>query len=144
MATESLLDLTTLIEQPTIKVDGCQYEILHPDQLGVLDFQRLSTMAGRLSGLMKAPDPSDADAGELTKIIEDLTDRIMVGVPADVRAKLNESQRIAVAEVFMMLPRVQTTAARKRAAAKTKASRSAGSKPRSGAKGSSAATRSDG
>ncbi len=142
MATESLLDLKTLIEQPTIKVDGSQYEILHPDQLGILDFQRLSTMAVRLNTLGKKSDTSDDEAAELVTIIEDLTDRIMVGVPADVRAKLTEAQRLAVAEVFMTIPRAQTRTTRKKRRAQ--ASRSGGSRSRSGAKGSTAATRSDG
>ncbi len=141
---DSLLDLKTLIEQPTIKIDGVQYEILHPDQLGVLDFQRLSTMAGGVSALMKkSPDEiTDGDAAELTGIINDLTDRIMVGVPDDMRAKLTESQRLAVAEVFMTLPRAQSRKARKTRS--QKASRSGGSRPRSDASGSTAEVRPDG
>ncbi len=140
---DPLLDLTTLIEQPTIKIDGVQYEILHPDQLGVLDFQRLSTMAGSVSALMKrsGDEIDDKAAAELTTIIEDLTDRIMVGVPAENRAKLTESQRLAVAEVFMTLPRAQTRRTRRK---NSKASRSAGSKPRSDASGSTAEARTDG
>lgn len=125
---DHLLDLTTLIEQPTIKINGVTHEILHPDQLGVLDFQRLSTMAGRVSALMKSTEPSDSDAAELTKVIEDLTDRIMVGVPADVRTKLTEAQRLAVAEVFMMLPRVQSRKAQRRAKAGKAKNHSVGSK----------------
>ncbi len=141
---DHLLDLMTLIEQPTIKINGVTHEILHPDQLGVLDFQRLSTMAGRVSVLMKTPEPSDADAEELTAIIKNLTDRIMVGVPADVRAKLTEAQRLAVAEVFMTLPRVQSRKARRRQAMKEQKPSSAGSKPQSGASDSSAEARPDG
>ena len=138
---DHLLDLTTLIEQPTIRINKTVYEILHPDQLGVLDFQRLSTMAGRVSALMKSSDATDDETAELTKIIEDLTDRIMVGVPADVRANLTESQRLAVAEVFMMLPRVHTLTTRRKPKA---AKRSAGSRPRSDAKHSTAETPSAG
>ncbi len=142
---DNLLDLTTLIEQPTIKIDGVTHEIMHPDQLGILDFQRLSAMAVRLALLTGKPDIDDGEAAELVKIIEDLSDRIMVGVPADVRAKLTEVQRIAVAEVFMKIPGVRNRTTRKeRRATKTKASRSAGSKPRSDASGSTAEARSDG
>ena len=135
-----LLDLTTLIEQPTIKINKVTYEILHPDQLGVLDFQRLSTMAGTVSALMKKLKPNAADAVELTKCIRDLTDRIMFGVPEDVRAKLTESQRLAVAEVFMKVPRVQNRKTR----GKAKANRSDGSRPPSDAKLSSVETHTDG
>ena len=136
-----LIELTTLIEQPTIKINGELYEILHPDQLGVIDFQRLASMGSKVSALLKKSEPDDADAAELNTIIVDLTDRIMVSIPADVRDKLTESQRIAVAEVFMTLPRVQTRATRKRTKAeKATPSRSDGSKPRSDASGSTAAT----
>ena len=134
-----LLDITTLIEQPTIKINGTTHEILHPDQLGVIDFHRLSIMAGRVSDLMKKSSYDDSDADALTAVIVDLTDRIMDGIPADVRAKLTESQRLAVAEVFMMLPRVKTKATRK-AASNPKASRSIGAKPRRGSSDSTAAT----
>ena len=133
---DHLLDLTTLIEQPTIRINKTVYEILHPDQLGVLDFQRLSTMAGRVSALMKSSDATDDETAELTKIIEDLTDRIMVGVPPDVRATLTESQRLAVAEVFMTLPRVKAETTRK---AGNNPSRSTGAKRRPGSSDSTAA-----
>lgn len=141
---DHLLNLTTLIEQPTIRINKVTHEILHPDQLGVLDFQRLSKMAGRVSELMKVGDPTDADADELTKIIEDLTDRIMVGVPPEVRAKLTEAQRLAVAEVFMTLPRVQSRQALRAMKSKKTANRSGGSRPRSGASGSTAEAPTDG
>ena len=132
-----LLDLTTLIEQPTIKINGTTHEIMHPDQLGVIDFQRLSIMAGRVSDLMKKSSHDDSDADALTSVITDLTDRIMVGVPAEVRAKLTESQRLAVAEVFMTLPRVKAKTTRKAA---SNPSRSTGAKRRPGSSDSTAAT----
>ena len=139
---ESLLDLTTLIEQPTIKINGELYEILHPDQLGVIDFQRLASMGSKVADLLKKSEPDDDDAAQLNTIIVDLTDRIMPRIPLDVRAQLTESQRLLVAEVFMTLPRVQT---RKRTQAKTKEPiRLDGSKQRSDASVSTAATQSGG
>jgi hypothetical protein len=152
---DPLLDLTTLIEQPTIKIDGVQYPILHPDQLGVLDFQRLSIMAGSVSALMKksGDEITDEDVAELTRIIEDLTDRIMVGVPAEKRTGLTESQRLEVAEVFMTLPRAQSRKTRKKKSMTPsqaqidemrKQTRSAGSRPRSDASDSTAEARPDG
>ncbi len=142
---DHLLDITTLIDQPTIKIDGEQYDILHPDQLGILDFQRLSAMAERLAALTSKTDVSECEAAELVKIITNLTDRIMNGVPGDVRAKLTEGQRIAVAEVFMRIPGVRNRMPRKeKGAAKPKASRSGGPRRRSGAKDSTAEARPDG
>jgi hypothetical protein len=101
-------------------------------------------MARGISALMKksADEISDDDAAEVTKIITGLTDRIMVGVPADQRASLTESQRLAVAEVFMTLPRAQSRKTRKKKS--QKASRSAGSRPQSDASGSMAEARPDG
>ncbi len=139
-----LIELTTLIEQPTIKIDGNLYPILHPEQLGVIDFQRLAFMGAKVAELLKKDEPDDADAAELNMIIGDLTDRIMVSVPAEVRNKLSETQRIAVAEVFMTLPRDQTRAKKKQTPIAKDPNRSAGSKLRSGASGSTAGARSDG
>ena len=142
-----LIELTTLIEQPTISINKKLYEILHPDQLGVIDFQRLVSMGSKVSALLKKSDPDAADAAELTEIINNLTDQIMSGVPTDVRSMLTEAQRIEVAEVFMMLPRAQTRRATKKAKAEkanAKAPRSAGSKQRSGARSSTAAIPSGG
>jgi hypothetical protein len=143
MATD-LLDLTTLIEQPTIRINKVSYEILHPDQLGVLDFQRLATMAGSISALTKKRKITDEDAVEVSAVIKDLTDRIMRDIPAEVRDGLTESQRLAVAEVFMMLPRATGRMRKRNIRVKPKANSSDGSKPPSDASDSTAATPSAG
>ncbi len=139
---DHLLDLTTLIEQPTIKINGVVYQILHPDQLGILEFQRLSAMAGRVSELMKKDEHDDEDDEVLAKIIDKLTNRIMNVVPADVRGSLTQTQKLAVAEVFMMLPKVRMPTPRKAGkTAKAKATnRSDGSRLQYDAKRSSAET----
>lgn len=142
---DNLLDLTTLIEQPTISIDGVQYEILHPDQLSIVDAHHLQSMALRIEKITKQPDIDDDGAADLSAMVIDLSDRIMIGVPPEIRAKLTEAQRLVVAEVFMTIPRAQSRATRRKAkAAKPKANRSVGSKPRSGASGSMAEALTDG
>jgi len=99
-----LLDLETLIKRPKIAIDGELYEILSPDELTVVDHHRFAAWGKRIDALMAKKDLTKAQEKELGKIVVDLGDRIMVGVPEALRAKLSDAQRMAVAEVFTRLP----------------------------------------
>ncbi len=134
---DTLLDLTTLTERPAIAIDGERYEILSPDELSIVDSHRFQQWGLRLDVLMKQPELSDDDADELTGLVRKLSDRIMVGVPDDVRANLTEGQRLQVAEVFTQLPRAKTETRKKTT---KKPNRSTGAKRRRGSNGSTAAT----
>ncbi len=131
---DTLLDLTTLTERPIIAIDGATYEILTPDELCVYDSHRFQQWGQRLDALMRLPELGDEEADELSGLVCKLSDRIMVGIPDDVRAKLTEGQRLMVAEVFTELPR------QKAAKPKRKPSRSIGARSRRGSSGSTAAT----
>ena len=102
--TPPILDLDTLIKRPVIAIDGKRYEILSPDELSVLDHHRLTTQGKRLDELLAGPDLEPEDERELSKLLADITDWIMVGVPAEVREKLSDAQRMEVGEVFTALP----------------------------------------
>lgn len=99
-----LLDLSTLIERPNIAIDGELYEIRSPDELSVLDHHRVASQGKRLDELFELSTLNSDEQKELTKLIADLTDFVMVGVPPDIRGKLTESQRMDVASVFTVLP----------------------------------------
>ena len=135
---DPLLDLQTLIERPVITIDGKRYEILSPDELSIVDHQRFSHWGQRIDKLMKLPDLDDDAATELSTLVCKLTDRIMDGVPDDVRSSLTESQRLLVAEVFTGLP------GRTRAARKKKPARRTGAKRARASNGSTAATQAPG
>ena len=93
---DPLLDLNTLIERPTIKIDGKSYEILSPEQLSILDSQRFERWGRQIEALAKDDDKSD----ELDALVAKVTDKIMVGVPEDVRGELSNGHRMRVLAVF--------------------------------------------
>ena len=93
---DPLLDLNTLIERPTIAIDGKRYEILSPDELSILDSQRFERW-GRQIEVLAATDDKPA---ELDKLIDKVTGAIMVGVPDDVRARLSKGHKVRVIAVF--------------------------------------------
>lgn len=99
-----LLDLKTLVERPTIAIDGELYEILSCDELSIVDCHRFAAWGNRIDALMAKKALTKSEKKELGKILGDLSDRIMVGVPEALCAKLTDSQRMAVAEVFTRLP----------------------------------------
>ena len=99
-----LLDLKTLLERPTIAIDGEHYEILSPDELTVVDSHRFAAWGNRIDKLMAKKTLTKAQEKELGQILGDLGDRIMVGVPEALRVKLSDAQRMEVAEVFTKLP----------------------------------------
>ncbi len=122
---EPLLDIQTLAERPVIKIDGQVYEILSLDELSVVDSVRFQGLGKRLAALIAEPDLDDAQAEELVAALHHLTDRIMVGVPKEVRDGLSDASRVAVAGVFMNLPRRDKPARKAKA---KKPSRSTGAK----------------
>ncbi|MFQ5775865.1 MAG: hypothetical protein ACE5GS_15185 [Kiloniellaceae bacterium] len=101
---EPLLDLSTAIERPTVLIDGASYEILCPDELSILDLQRLMADGRKIDAIVRKDELSDEDVATLSRLLATLSERILVGAPADVRARLSDQQRLRVAEVFTQLP----------------------------------------
>ena len=99
-----LLDLSTLVERPQIKIDGTLHEILSPDELTVIQTQRFAAWGRRIDELTAKDELDPAERGLLSQIVRNLSDEIMVGVPQEVRAKLSDAMRLQVAEVFTLLP----------------------------------------
>lgn len=145
-----VLDLQTLIERPRIAIDGAPYEILSPDEVSVLDHQRLAAWGRRYDALMAQASLSDAERDELARLVRDISDTIMVGVPEAVRARLSDAQRLQVVEVFTALPLQRRLAAlaagaHRQAQDRTASPRattrvSTGAKPSRGSSASTAAT----
>lgn len=98
---EPLLDLDSLIERPKITIDGQPYEIASPDELSVIDRQRLAWLGRKFDNLLKR-DGSDQST-ELTKTLTALADIVLAPIPAEIRAKLSDAKVMAVIEVFTML-----------------------------------------
>lgn len=101
---EPLLDIETLIERPKIRIDGELYEILSPDEISAVDAQRFGAEGRRIDALSGKDSLSDKERKDLTKMLRDISDRVMVGVPEEIREKLSDQHRLQVAEAFILLP----------------------------------------
>jgi len=99
-----VLDLATLVERPTIAIDGCRYEILSHDELTAVDLHLFEAAGRRIEALMGSEELPEADQEALRRLIVKTSERVMVGVPPEVAAKLSDTQRLAVLEVFTQLP----------------------------------------
>ena len=100
---DPLLDINTIIERPAILVDGVRYEILSPDEAGLVDYHRFVAWGKTIDRLIGATDLDDGQINELMDAVYKLTDRIMVGVPPEVRERMTDEHRVSVAEVFTRL-----------------------------------------
>lgn len=98
---EPLLDLSSLIERPKITIDDEPWEITAPEELSVIDTQRLASLGRKLDNLRM--QDGEAQAKQLTDTLEAIVALVMAPVPAKVRAKLSDAQKVAVIEVFTML-----------------------------------------
>lgn len=100
MAKAPLLDLTTLIERPAIRIDGATYHLKSVDELSVIESQRFSNWGTQLEEFGKDPD-ADPDAHE--DLVRKIAQAAVADVPAELFAKLATSQMMAIVEVFTSL-----------------------------------------
>src|SRR3546814_5050934 len=91
--------------------------------LSVVDFQRFAALGRTIDRLNAKDDLSAEEKKELSAAVKELTDRIMVGVPAAVRKQLSDVHRMAVAEVFSALPMHKNLTALVAAAGERKSTR---------------------
>lgn len=96
MAQEPLLDLVTLIERPTIAIDGKRYELRSPEELSIYDSQWLTVAGRRIEQIAK----DGGDEGELEPAIDAVVEKVVVDLPAEVFGRLSGIQRMAIVEVF--------------------------------------------
>lgn len=139
MATTPILNLSTLVERPVIEIDGKKYQMLSPEELSVVDTHRFALWGQHIQEFTA----DEAKGPELQTLIDELAAKVLVGVPADVFAKLSGVQRFSAVEVFTML-----LLARKAelvgAIGKTLASQTIGGASSPASSASSAATRAGG
>lgn len=99
MATDQVLDITTLVKRPKIKIDNKLYDILSVEELSVVDNQRFALWGQDIQKLVADKDKS----AELEELITDLARKVLVKVPDNVFAKLSGTHRFEVVEAFTML-----------------------------------------
>ena len=98
-----LLDLATIIVRPAIMIDGERHELLSPDELP-LETSHLMAIKGRRMQQLQSGEAMNRDQrAELEAIVRQLSDIVMQPVPAAVRGKLADAQRLQVIEAFTAL-----------------------------------------
>lgn len=100
-----ILSLDTLSKNLPIKIDGKAHEIRHPDSLPLAALMRVEKIAPRCAALLGAAEGvglTDEETDELTGMLELLTG-VVLDAPADVRARLNDAQRVQIMQVFTQL-----------------------------------------
>lgn len=103
-----ILDLNTLVDRRKVRIvsklhpDGEMYDLLNPDELGVMDHQRLATRHGQVQKLQsKGLDKlSGKDARELSAALNDFVAIVMPGVEPAVLKELNDGQKTAILQSF--------------------------------------------
>jgi hypothetical protein len=98
---EPVLRIDTLIKRPFIEIDGVKYEILSPDEIGVIDSHRFSGWGRRIE-LLAQQIGEDAEK-ELKSLVDQVARKVLVGVPDETIDKLSGAHKMAVAEVFTVL-----------------------------------------
>ena len=91
-----LLDLDTLAERPFVLIDQVKYELRTPEEVSVLEHRRLGKLGARLDAIEKTEDPSEEEEQEYEQLLKTLSGRVLLA-PDEVKARLNSSQRVAVA-----------------------------------------------
>lgn len=102
-----LLDIETLITRPHITIDDQSFEVLHPDELTVIEQARFGR-AGRKIDQLAQFDSDDASKVEetdakLKALVEQTARKIVVEVSEETWAKLSGAHHWAIVDVFTAL-----------------------------------------
>lgn len=98
------LDLSTQRERPKVRIDGVEYELVRPDDLTVsqaLWLEKIAPKVDRLAKEIRDQGFDEAKAEELGREILKVSDIILGEVPAEVRARLTEMQKLIVIQAYI-------------------------------------------
>lgn len=99
---EQILDLSTLDpDRPFITVDGQDYDMVVPGDLGMLDTHRVRRLNGPLVAYTDVDEPTDKQIATAEKALEDLITIMVPSMPKKVAARLKAGQRLQITEGFM-------------------------------------------
>ncbi len=97
--TQPLLELKTLTERRTLKIDGAPYEVLNPGELPILEYNRIAKRSLRIAELLGRDDPSDEEVAEMGRLL-DYAVRVVLVAPPEVHTKLTEPVRLGIFNYF--------------------------------------------
>lgn len=100
---DQILDLSTKIVRPQIKVDDVNYDLMLPTDMALQDVLWLQKAGGHIDQLQKKlakEDYNEAVAEELERTLHRFAGLILKAVPEEVRAKLTDTQLMAVVDAY--------------------------------------------
>lgn len=105
MASQPVLDLDTLADRPTVRINGKDYRLWSVDLLPPLDNHKVRKLLKRNEVLARQDDLTKAEEKELEKILDEIC-RIVLDAPEAVQKKLTAKQRAEIIQAFH-LPSLQ-------------------------------------
>lgn len=100
---DPVLTLSTVIDRPTILIDGTPYQMRAADELPWLVYRDKANVYQRASTLFTLPRRTPKQEQELNRLLPPLVASLMVDVPAKVLAKLSDDHRLAIVATFSQL-----------------------------------------
>ncbi len=102
--TEPAVSISTKQEGMPIEIDGVPYVVPPPSDTPLESIFRHDLLAGRMKQLIEVVEQeevtSEATANELADVVRRLSDRLLRKVPAEVREKLSDSDRLSIVTAY--------------------------------------------
>lgn len=97
-----VLDLSTLIDQPCVRIDEATYTLRHPDAMALLQVKRLEKQSMRIGDLLQQDELTAEEEADVARLLN-ATCREVLEAPDEIHAQLKDLQRIAILDAFMRL-----------------------------------------
>jgi hypothetical protein len=98
-----LLDLSTVITRPFVRIDGVAYDMVSPDELSVIDYARISAQGKRIGEIEElGAEATDEQKQEYERLLDTVCRRVLLA-PDEIHRKLTTQHRCAVAVTFTAL-----------------------------------------
>ena len=100
MSTYEVLELTTTVERPVIKIDGHAYAMRHPEECSLLEQHYLRQWGQEIADAFKG-DELDPEAMSLAEQrLREVVGLIMPELPQAIAQSLSDTQRLAIMRGF--------------------------------------------
>jgi hypothetical protein len=142
-ATAPVLSLTTLVEFPTVDIDGTRYKLLPADAMTLRDRITLEATEKNLLTLINAGTGTDDDEREISALL-DQNCRQVLQAPEEVHARLTDPHRLLIVQAFIGLPRASSRQPVEVAASTASLRKSSGATSSLGSRGSTRSVRRSG
>lgn len=96
---EQLVISTAAPERQSIVIDGTSYQLATPEDLELRQSLWLAKAGKRVQALMEG-EHSDAELDELQALLDRMTRTVVLKLPAEVFARLRDTQKLAIAGAF--------------------------------------------